>query len=78
MKRKRKPTKEEICIMCHLSSECDGCCKKCKQTCNAKQYCGNDGTDQTERLQAWTEIVLEQKLNEVMKHNIELYKKIIN
>lgn len=24
-------TKEQACIMCHLSSECEGCCLKCRK-----------------------------------------------
>ena len=30
-------SKEQACILCHLSSECAGCCVKCK----AESRCGS-------------------------------------
>ena len=32
-------TPEMSCIMCHLSSECNGCCRKCAKPCGAMQNC---------------------------------------
>ncbi len=29
-------TEEQACIMCHLSSECEGCCARCKGECAQK------------------------------------------
>ncbi len=57
----REPTNKEICMMCHLSSECDGCCKTCKNKCNGHQVCqiGVDG--QADRLAAWMSIVEKNK-----------------
>lgn len=31
-------TREQACIMCHLSSGCGGCCEKCRKE---KGYCNN-------------------------------------
>jgi len=61
----REPTNKEICMMCHFSSECEGCCKNCKEQCNGHQVCqiGVDG--QADRLAAWMSIV---EKNEGMSH----------
>ena len=67
----REPTNKEICMMCHFSSECENCCKNCKNQCNSHQICqiGVDG--QADRLAAW-KLIVEKK--EGMSH----LKKIIN
>ncbi len=48
-------TRPDICTMCHWSSDCDGCCKKCKDQCNAMQRCGLEEKmeDQQERWNTW-------------------------
>lgn len=48
----------DICTMCHWSSGCDKCCKKCTDTCNAGQSCGLEQKleDQQERWNAWNYI----------------------
>ncbi len=52
-------TKEEQCMMCHFSSECEGCCKICQKDCNVRQVCSlpDDPIDSIPRLQAWRSIV---------------------
>jgi len=52
-------TKEEQCMMCHFSSECEGCCKVCKKPCNIGQICGisDDPVGSIQRLQAWRHII---------------------
>ena len=64
------PTSGDICMMCHFSSECDGCCMKCKKECNSKQICGLKGKpeDQTERLQAWLSIIKCSEMKNLKKY----------
>jgi hypothetical protein len=52
-------TKEEQCMMCHFSTECEGCCQACKESCNTKQICSlpDDPVESIPRLQAWRHIV---------------------
>jgi len=60
------PTPEEICIMCHLSSGCEDCCKECPKSldrsdegCDQKeQTCGREDNpkDLAGRLAAWKNI----------------------
>jgi hypothetical protein len=54
-------TKEEQCMMCHFSSECEDCCRACKKSCNTGQICGinDDPVESIPRLQAWRSIVRE-------------------
>ena len=52
-----EPTTREICMMCHFSSECDKCCKSCKERCNGGQKCMQGELDQSDRMDSWTEIV---------------------
>lgn len=49
------PDNKNICLMCHLSSECNRCCNKCKEGCNSKQKCQlkTSKEDQIERLSTW-------------------------
>ncbi len=55
-------TKEQACILCHLSSECHGCCVKCKaedknNTCQG-QNCSQPFRDREgQRWDAWMNIV---------------------
>lgn len=55
-------TREQACIMCHLSSECDGCCLKCKAegkngSCYG-QSCSQPGRDHMgQRWETWIYIV---------------------
>lgn len=35
-------TREQACIMCHLSSGCGGCCEKCRKE---KGHCNNSAQD---------------------------------
>jgi hypothetical protein len=47
------PTKEDICKMCHWSTDCNECCKACDHQCNSVQYCGlEDKDDQSDRWEA--------------------------
>lgn len=61
---KFEATNQDICMMCHFSSECDGCCSKCKELCNTQQNCGIGKKQQAERLIAWRHII---KSNDVFK-----------
>lgn len=55
-------SKEQACILCHLSSECAGCCVKCKAenksgTCQG-QNCSIPSRDHDgQRWNAWMHIV---------------------
>lgn len=51
-------TAEQACIMCHLSSECSGCCRKCIEdgkngSCNSRQLCTQGSLEQSKRWNAW-------------------------
>lgn len=50
-------SKENICLMCHYSSECGDCCNKCKLECNAKQICGLNDKEQEARLNTWNYVI---------------------
>jgi hypothetical protein len=52
------PTKDQICLMCHLSAECPDCCAKCKKECSG-QVCGlkDDPKDAVGRWVAWKTLV---------------------
>jgi len=54
-----EPTEKQVCWMCHLSSGCKGCCKKCRNSCNASQHCMQSRPHQADRLDAWMRIVRE-------------------
>ena len=54
-------TNDEICWMCHQSSKCTECCNKCKDSCNAKQVCGQNEKDQDERLEALKNLIYKEK-----------------
>lgn len=54
---KFEATNQDICMMCHFSSECDLCCSKCKDKCNTQQQCRIGKKDQAERLIAWRHII---------------------
>jgi len=53
------PTPTQICMMCHFSSECENCCKNCKEKCNAGQICGlsEDRENHVDRLETWLGII---------------------
>lgn len=67
----REPSNNEICMMCHFSSECNKCCKTCKDQCNSCQQCQIGEKEQSDRLAAWMDIVIK---NEIFTH----LKKFIN
>ncbi len=48
--------KDEVCWMCHMSSGCDRCCKKCDDGCNVKQLCGLELDRGIARLKSWRKI----------------------
>ena len=51
-------TPEQACIMCHLSSECGGCCQKCKKDGCHGQLCSQPGRDHMgQRWETWIYIV---------------------
>jgi hypothetical protein len=57
----REPTKKEICMMCHFSSECEKCCKTCTEECNGKQICQIGVGEQADRLSSWMAIIHNNK-----------------
>ena len=59
LKLKIIPSKTQICMMCHFSSECENCCNECKTKCNQRQMCGfkNEFGDQADRLESWLHII---------------------
>ena len=55
-------TPEQACIMCHLSSECGGCCRECAargKTCsNLAQLCSREDMEsQGPRWDSWIALV---------------------
>ncbi|MBR4828196.1 MAG: hypothetical protein IKZ92_00120 [Muribaculaceae bacterium] len=58
---------EQACIMCHLSSECGGCCAKCSNNTCGGQVCSQSGKDTDgNRWDAWMHLVSTYKeLNRV-------------
>ena len=51
-------TREQACIMCHLSSECDGCCLKCKKDGCCGQMCSQSYRDhEGQRFETWMYLV---------------------
>jgi hypothetical protein len=65
--KNREPTNKDICMMCHLSSECGGCCKTCKNKCNSCQVCQIGVQWQAERLAAWLKIVEDEEMSRLRK-----------
>jgi len=63
-------TPEEICMMCHFSSECDGCCKRCENFCNSEQTCMQGKKGQFQRLQSWMSIINSDKYFDYLKKYI--------
>jgi len=53
----QEPIKDEICMMCHFSSECGKCCLKCTEQCNSRQVCMQGKPNQAERVDAWMNII---------------------
>lgn len=53
------PTIKQVCMLCHFSSECGGCCKKCIDPCNAGQVCGLEEPveNHSDRFAAWVSLV---------------------
>ncbi len=50
-------TREMACIMCHLSSECEGCCLKCDKPCGG-QTCSQPTRDhEYNRFMTWMYLV---------------------
>lgn len=72
-------TKEQACVMCHLSSECFGCCVKCKAedkngTCGG-QSCSLQSRDTDgQRWDAWMYLVA-TSLPELKKFIPKKYRK---
>lgn len=64
-------TAEESCMMCHLSSECNGCCKTCNSdTCNG-QICGQPMREyESERLSTWLYLVNTTKDLNKLAHRV--------
>lgn len=55
-------TREQACIMCHLSSGCPRCCEKCRRegrngACYGQSCLAPDRDFQWERRKAWMHIV---------------------
>lgn len=51
-------TDEQSCIMCHLSSNCAGCCKKCRNPSCSGQMCSIPfAKDETARWNTWMYLV---------------------
>lgn len=58
LKLQLEPSNKIICYMCHLSSNCGGCCKKCQDECNGgEQICMIGHVGQYDRWQAWKNII---------------------
>ena len=64
-------TEEEACMMCHLSSECGGCCAKCGMKCSSVQLCSQSNRgSQTERLKTWLYLVNKYRESNVVAHKV--------
>ena len=74
-------TREQACIMCHLSSECSRCCVKCKAegkngSCNG-QSCSQQSKDiDGKRWETWIYLVKES-LPELRKFIPRKYLKLV-
>lgn len=74
-------TREQACIMCHLSSECDKCCVKCiaagdNGSCGG-QVCSLPTRDnEGQRWEAWIHLV-KTTLPELRKFIPQKYKKLV-
>jgi hypothetical protein len=70
--RKSIPTLEDICLMCHYSSGCGGCCSKCKDKCNSSQTCGlkEDPSNHIDRMKAWIHIVDIDAMSHLKKYGV--------
>ena len=68
-------TREQACIMCHLSSGCPNCCAKCKKDGCQGQLCSQQFRDMDgQRWEAWIHIVKNQ-LPELRKFDPKKYLK---
>ena len=72
-------TREQACIMCHLSSECEGCCLKCTKDngCHG-QLCSQPYRDhEGQRWNAWiylasrTQALRAEEISQVLKEQID-------
>lgn len=64
---------EQSCILCHLSSECGGCCASCHERCsNSSQLCSRPMRDvEGSRWNSWMYLIKNYE------HIKELAKKVI-
>lgn len=53
-------SREQACILCHLSAECSGCCQNCDKGCQG-QMCGQPFRDYDgQRWDTWMYLVTHQ------------------
>lgn len=66
------PTRADICLMCHYSSECGDCCNKCVNTCNGKQRCGlkENPENHIDRMKSWIQIVEIDAMSDLKKFGV--------
>lgn len=72
-------TPEQSCIMCHLASECSGCCNKCiaegRPCSNSMQSCSRPNAEfEQKRWENWLYLVA-NSLTELKKFIPQKYKK---
>jgi hypothetical protein len=60
-----EPTNTDICMMCHASSECLECCKKCKKKCNGGQICMIGMPLELDRYEAWINLLNDGNFKEL-------------
>ena len=74
-------TREQACIMCHLSSECSGCCIKCiaegrNGSCNGQTCSQLTRDNEGKRWETWIHLV-KNNLPELRKYIPKKYKKLV-
>lgn len=70
-------SREQACIMCHLSSECSGCCLQCKNGHCQGQACSQPFREtEGERWETWMYLV-GTTLTELQKFLPPKYQKLV-
>nr|DAI98715.1 MAG TPA: hypothetical protein [Caudoviricetes sp.] len=62
-------SREQACILCHLSAECSGCCKVCKDRRCQGQTCSQPFREhEGQRWDSWMHILRNTKLKRLVKY----------
>lgn len=61
-------SREQACILCHLSAECTGCCKVCKEQCQGQMCSQPFREHEGQRWDTWMHILRHTGLKELAKY----------